>query len=86
MQLMKIILNLSKISQGTISKICSASTIKPFKIRSYIQKRDPEFKEKSAVVLHTYQEANILRIMEKEGKELEIFILSFDEKKWDSGS
>ncbi len=71
---------LSKISQGTISKICNASTIKPFKIRSYIQKRDPEFKEKSAVVLHTYQEANILKIMEKEGKEPEIFILSFDEK------
>lgn len=71
---------LSKISQGTISKICNASTIKPFKIRSYIQKRDPDFKEKSAVVLHTYQEANILKIMEKEGKEPEMFIISFDEK------
>ena len=71
---------LSKISQGTISKICNASTIKPFKIRSYIQKRDPDFKEKSAAVLHTYQEANILKIMEKEGKEPEMFIISFDEK------
>lgn len=70
----------AKISQGTISKICNASVIKPFKIRSYIQKRDPDFKEKAATVLHTYQEANILKVQENEGKEPETFILSFDEK------
>jgi transposase len=70
----------AKISQGTISKICNASAIKPFKIRSYIQKRDPDFKEKSAIVLHTYQEANIIKIQEKENKEPDTFILSFDEK------
>ena len=69
-----------KISQGTISKICNASAIKPFKIRSYIQKRDPDFKEKAATVLHTYQEAIILKLQEKEGKEPDTFILSFDEK------
>ncbi len=68
------------ISQGTISKICNASSIKPFKIRSYIQKRDPDFKDKAAIVLHTYQEANILKMHEKEGKEPDTFILSFDEK------
>ena len=71
---------LVKISQGTISKICNASSIKPFKIRSYIQKRDPDFKEKAVVVLHTYQEVNILKVLEKEGKEPEQFILSFDKK------
>lgn len=70
----------ANISQGTISKIANASTIKPHKVRSYIQNRDPEFKEKAIVVLHTYQEANILKVMEKEGKEPDTFILSFDEK------
>ena len=70
----------SNISQGTISKICNASSIKPFKMHSYIQKRDPEFKEKAAIVLHTYEEANVLKVKEKEGEEPDTFILSFDEK------
>jgi len=68
------------ISQGTISKIANASAIKPHKIRSYVQKRDPAFREKAVVVLHTYQEANILKVQEQEGKEPDTFILSFDEK------
>ena len=70
----------AKISQGTISKIANASTIKPHKIRSYVQKQDPEFHEKAVVVLHTYEEANILKVLEKEGGEPDTFILSFDEK------
>ncbi len=39
----------ARISQGTISKIANASAIKPHKIRSYVQKRDPEFHEKAAM-------------------------------------
>jgi len=70
----------ARISQGTISKIANASAIKPHKIRSYIQKRDPEFHEKATTVLHTYEEANVLKVLEKEGKEPDTFILSFDEK------
>jgi len=70
----------ARISQGTISKIANASAIKPHKIRSYVQKRDPAFHETAAVVLHTYQEANRFKILEKEGKEPDTFILSFDEK------
>jgi transposase len=70
----------ARISQGTISKIANASAIKPHKIRSYVQKRDPEFHEKATVVLHTYEEANVLKILEKEGNEPDTFILSFDEK------
>lgn len=80
MQLMRVILNSQKFLKELYQKFANASTIKPFKIRSYIQKRDPDFKEKSTVVLHTYQEANILKIMEKEGKEPEMFIISFNEK------
>jgi len=45
-----------------------------------VQKQDPEFHEKAVVVLHTYEEANILKVLEKEGGEPDTFILSFDEK------
>jgi transposase len=70
----------AQISQGTISKLANASAIKPHKIRSYVQNRDPAFHEKAIVVLHTYEEANILKVLEKEGNEPDTFILSFDEK------
>jgi len=70
----------ARISQGTISKIANASAIKPHKIRSYVQNRDPAFHEKAIVVLHTYEEANIFKVLEKEGTEPDTFILSFDEK------
>lgn len=52
--------DLSKINQGTISKILNASNIKPHKISSYIAKVDPEFDKKAANVLATYREANQL--------------------------
>ena len=52
--------DLSKINQGTVSKILNASNIKPHKISSYIAKVDPEFDQKAATVLATYREANQL--------------------------
>jgi len=52
---------LSKISQGTISKIFNASNIKPHKIRSYNTKVDPDFDSKAKNVLEVYNEAKILR-------------------------
>jgi putative transposase len=58
--------DLSKISQGTISKILNASKIKPHKISSYIAKVDPDFDNKAAKVLDTYREAK--RLNEKKKK------------------
>ncbi len=52
---------LSKISQGTISKILNASNIKPHKIRSYTAKVDPDFDTKAKNVLEVYNEAKKLR-------------------------
>ena len=49
--------DLSKICQGTISKILNASKIKPHKIRYYMAKVDPDFDQKAANVLDTYREA-----------------------------
>src|SRR5512133_1303666 len=58
--------DLSKINQGTISKILNASKIKPHKISCYIAKVDPDFDQKAANVLDTYREAK--RLNEKKEK------------------
>jgi len=58
--------DLSKICQGTISKILNASKIRPHKIRYYIAKVDPDFDQKAANVLETYREAK--RLNEKKTK------------------
>jgi transposase len=71
---------LSKISKGTISKILGASNVKPHKISSYIAPIDPEFGPKSAVVLHTYKQVELLQQISKEGKPLDMIIISYDEK------
>ena len=58
--------DLSKINQGTISKILNASKIKPHKISCYIAKVDPDFDQKAANVLATYREAK--KLSEKKEK------------------
>ena len=69
-----------KISSGTISKILSTSNIKPHKISSYINQIDPDFESKSAVVLHTYKQVELLKEMKKNGKDVDVAIVSYDEK------
>jgi len=71
---------LSKISQGTISKILNASNIKPHKIRSYTAKVDPDFDIKAKNVLEVYNEAKEIRENFKKKNELDRVILSCDEK------
>jgi putative transposase len=72
--------DLSKISQGTISKILNASNIKPHKIRSYTAKVDPDFDIKAKNVLEVYNEAKKLRENSKKKNELDRAIFSCDEK------
>ena len=71
---------LLKISKGTVSKILSASNIKPHKISSYLAPIDPEFEPKSAVVLHTYKQIELLQKISEDGKPLDMVIVSYDEK------
>ena len=71
---------LSKLSRGTISKILRVSNVKPHKISSYLAPIDPEFEPKSAVVLHTYKQVELLQQISKEGKPLDMIIISYDEK------
>jgi transposase len=71
---------LIKFSSGTLSKILSASNIKPHKISSYIHQHDPDFDTKSVAVLHTYKRVEILKEKEKNGETHDIAIVSYDEK------
>jgi len=70
----------SKISSGTISKILGASNIKPHKIASYIHQVDPDFDAKSVVILHTYKKVELLKKLKSEGGEVDMVIVSYDEK------
>ncbi len=71
---------LSKFSGGTLSKILRKSTIKPHKISGYIERRDPEFKIKSAAVLHTYKQVEVLREKADNGEDALTAYISYDEK------
>lgn len=70
----------SKISSGTISKILGASNIKSHKISSYIRQVDPDFDSKSVTVLHTYKKVELLKKVKSEGGNVEMAIVSYDEK------
>ena len=52
---------LGKLVQGTLCKILDEQEVKPHKVRYYLERRDPEFKEKMAEVLCVYREVKILK-------------------------
>jgi uncharacterized protein YwbE len=72
--------SLSKVSNGTVSKILSKSEIHPERIEFYLERRDPDFNIKMAQVLHVYKEVEVLREQMAKGKEQVYAILSYDEK------
>ena len=47
---------LRKLAQGTLCNILDAQEVKPHKVRYYLERRDPEFKQKMAEVLCVYRE------------------------------
>lgn len=72
---------LSKAGKSTIHRILNEASIKPHKIRYYLEKRDPEFEEKMAQVLYVYKEIELLN--EKLGNDeiqQNFTTLSYDEK------
>ncbi|MGC8663344.1 MAG: IS630 family transposase [Thermoplasmata archaeon] len=70
--------SLSKISNGTVSKILSKSRIKPHKIKYYMKRTDPNFSEKEVQILHTYKDVQLLK--ESKMENTMRAILSYDEK------
>jgi len=73
----------AKVSQGTVCKILNEQEIKPHKVRYYLERRDPEFKEKMAEVLCVYREVKILKeaaAASKTGPGDAVAVISYDEK------
>src|SRR6201993_2154553 len=52
---------LGKLVHGTVCKILNEEEVKPHKVRYYLERRDPEFKEKMAEVLCVYREVKIIK-------------------------
>ena len=72
--------SLESISRSTIFEILNDAEIKPHKVRYYVEKRDPDFEEKMAIVLHVYREVGMINngVIIPELKDT--ITLSFDEK------
>src|SRR5665213_3322168 len=72
--------DLSKLSRSRLHRILAQGEIRPYKIRYYVQRRDPEFEEKMAVVLHLYKEVEIVNAELLEGtvKEPPMVTISYD--------
>jgi transposase len=71
--------SLQRLGCGTVSKILNRSQIRPHKIASYLQRRDPDFEAKMAQVLYVYREVQLLREAGKETSSW-LAVLSYDEK------
>ena len=61
-------------------QILNASKIKPHKIISYIEKKDPDLDSKSEVILHTYKQVEMIKKKVGSGEEVLSAIVLYDEK------
>src|SRR5579862_5460208 len=74
---------LAKLAQGTLCNILNEQEIKPHKVRYYLERRDPEFKQKMAEVLCVYREVKLIKEAAAAAKQEPsdaVAILSSDEK------
>ena len=74
---------LGKLVQGTVCKILDEQEVKPHKVRYYLERRDPDFKEKMAEVLCVYRQVKILKDTAARSKTKlsdAVAIVSYDEK------
>jgi transposase len=74
---------LDKLAQGTVCKILNEQEVKPHKIRYYLERRDPEFKQKMAEVLCVYREVKLIKETAAAAKQKPsdaAAIVSYDEK------
>src|SRR4249919_3259223 len=74
---------LAKLAQGTLCNILNEQEIKPHKIRYYLERRDPEFKQKMAEVLCVYREVKLIKETASAAKHEPsdaVAIVSYDEK------
>lgn len=71
--------SLGRLGRGTVSKILSASQLRPHKIQYYLERRDPAFEAKMVQVLHVYKQVEIWRAKGAPPPDL-VAVLSYDEK------
>lgn len=71
---------LAKAGKTTIHRILKSHSLKPHKIRYYLEKKDPNFKEKMHEVLVVYKEVNELLDDPEKLKLSKIITVSVDEK------
>ena len=74
---------LSRLVQGTVCKILNEQEVKPHKVRYYLERRDPEFKQKMAEVLCVYREVKLIKETAAAAKQEPsdaVAIVSYDEK------
>jgi transposase len=73
---------LAQVSRSKLHKILTAGELRPHKVRYYVERRDPEFEEKMAAVLHVYKEVEILNdgLLRGAIREPGIVTVSYDEK------
>jgi len=74
--------SLTELSRSRLHGILTQGEIRPHKIRYYVERRDPEFDAKMAVVLHVYKEVEIVNAELVRGtlKEPSVVTISYDEK------
>lgn len=76
---------LATLSQSSVVNILNEAEVKPFRIKYYCEKRDPEFEEKMHNVLVVYKQLSFRfdengQLLPYEGDEPEIHTISYDEK------
>ena len=74
---------LAQLAQGTLVSILNEQEIKPHKVRYYLERRDPEFKQKMAEVLCVYREVKLIRETAAAANQEPgdaVAIISYDEK------
>jgi len=73
---------LAQLSRSKLHKILTAGELQPHKVRYYVERRDPEFEQKMAAVLHVYKEVEILNdgLLRGAIREPGIVTVSYDEK------
>src|SRR6202789_4188545 len=73
---------LTELSRSRLHRILTQGEIRPHKVRYYVERRDPEFESRMAVVLHVYKEVEIVNEELVKGtlKEPPVITISYDEK------
>ncbi len=74
---------LGKLAQGTVCKILNEQEVKPHKVRYYLERRDPEFRQKMVEVLCVYREVKLIKETATAAKQKPsdaVAIVSYDEK------